>query len=51
MDFFYLLFIYYYYYFLFLGENLASFFFDPYARPGKLTGAWMEPGQGWWLIF
>lgn len=27
------------------GEYLASFFFDPYARPGKLSGAWMEPGQ------
>ncbi|KAH9365410.1 hypothetical protein HPB48_021655 [Haemaphysalis longicornis] len=28
------------------GELAGSFFLDPYSRPGKHTGSWMEPARG-----
>lgn len=28
------------------GELAGSFFLDPYARPGKHSGSWMEPARG-----
>ncbi|WP_119287194.1 M3 family metallopeptidase [Azohydromonas sediminis] len=30
------------------GELLAQFYLDPYARPGKRAGAWMDDARGRW---
>ena len=30
------------------GERVAAFYLDPYARPGKQQGAWMDDGRARW---
>ncbi len=31
------------------GQTIAQFYLDPYARPGKQPGAWMDDVRGRWL--